>query len=185
MDAFPKRCHGFGSFNSFEHLLISLRVLHNDLGPAVHRKHDRTFAPLHFLQVLWEAILKRRRGDATAFRWETFHEEDLSQAELLMKTEWSESTTSKLVVGILVFSRFLAARGVCRPLYYAPLTPRVEDFNRHTIEGREARRDRLPTDAALRGLADIYRSMRPSRAIGYARRRLHFLLLPVSGLESC
>lgn len=108
-------------------------------------------------RMLWEAILKRRRGDPTAFRWETFHEEDLSQAELLMKAEWSESTTANLVVSILVFSRFLAARGVCRPLYYAPLTPRVEDSNRHTIEGREARRDRLPTDAALLGLADIYR----------------------------
>jgi hypothetical protein len=35
--------------------------------------------------------------------------------------------------------------------------PRVEDFNRHTIAGQEARRDRLPTEAVLNGLADIYR----------------------------
>ena len=40
---------------------------------------------------------------------------------------------------------------------YTPQTPRVEDFNRHTIAGQEARWDRLPSDAALNGLADIYR----------------------------
>jgi hypothetical protein len=57
----------------------------------------------------------------------------------------------------VVFARFLAARGICRPLYYTPQTPRVEDFNRHTISGQQERRDRLPTDAALQGIADIYR----------------------------
>ncbi len=108
-------------------------------------------------RLLWEAILRRRTGDATAFRWETLHEEDLSQAEILMRLEWSVSTTFGHVVGTLVFSRFLAARGVCRSLYYVPQTPRVEDLNRNTIEGQEACRDRLPTDAALRGLADVYR----------------------------
>jgi hypothetical protein len=108
-------------------------------------------------RLLWEAILRRRTGDATEFRWETLHEEDLSQAEILMRSEWSVSTTFKHVVGTLVFSRFLAARGVCRSLYYVPQTPRVEDLNRNTIEGQEACRDRLPTDAALRGLADVYR----------------------------
>jgi hypothetical protein len=41
-------------------------------------------------------------------------------------------------------------------LYYTPQTPRVEDFNRHTISGQQERRDRLPTDGALQGIADIY-----------------------------
>jgi hypothetical protein len=69
----------------------------------------------------------------------------------------SESTTYKLIVTLLVFIRILEARGVCRPLYYTPQTRRVEDFNRHTIVGQQERRDRLPTNAALKGVADIYR----------------------------
>ena len=61
------------------------------------------------------------------------------------------------MMSLLVFVRFLASRSLCRPLYYTAQTPRVEDFNRHTIAGQEARRDRLPTEAVLNGLADIYR----------------------------
>ena len=108
-------------------------------------------------RILWDAIQRRRKGKAEGFAWQKFSEEDLSQAELLMRASWSDSTTYKLIVSLLVFARFLAARGVCRPLYYTPQTPRVEDFNRHTISGQQERRDRLPTDAALQGIADIYR----------------------------
>jgi len=60
-------------------------------------------------------------------------------------------------MSLLVFTRFLASRNLCRPLYYTPQTQRVEDFNRHTIAGQQASRDRLPTEAVLKGLADIYR----------------------------
>ncbi len=108
-------------------------------------------------RILWEAILARRGGDPEAFRWPALSEEDLSQAELLMRVHWAESTTYKRMMSLLVFVRFLASRSLCRPLYYTAQTPRVEDFNRHTIAGQEARRDRLPTEAVLNGLADIYR----------------------------
>jgi len=108
-------------------------------------------------RMLWEAILVRRGGQPGDFRWESLSEEDLSQTELMIRSHWSASTTYRLIVSLLVFTRFLAARGICRSLYYTPQTPRVEDFNRHTIAGQQARRDRLPTDAALEGLADIYR----------------------------
>ena len=108
-------------------------------------------------KILWDAIQRRRKGKPEAFTWRNFSEEDLSQTELLMRTSWSDSTTYKLIVSLLVFARFLAARAICRPLYYTPQTARVEDFNRHTISGQQERRDRLPTDAALRGIADIYR----------------------------
>ena len=108
-------------------------------------------------RILWEAIQRRRERKPEDFSWQSFSEEDLSQAELVMRASWSESTTYKLMVSLLVFTRFLAARGVCRPLYYTPQTPRVEDFNRHTISGQQERRDRLPTEAALQGIADIYR----------------------------
>ena len=109
------------------------------------------------VRILWEAILTRCGGDPAAFRWQTLSEEDLSQAELLMRVHWAESTTYKRMMSLLVFTRFLASRNLCRPLYYTAQTPRVEDFNRHTIAGQEARRDRLPTEAVLNGLADIYR----------------------------
>ena len=102
-------------------------------------------------RILWEAILTRRGGDPEAFRWQTLSEEDLSQAELLMRVHWAESTTYKRMMSLLVFVRFLASRNLCRPLYYTAQTPRVEDFNRHTIAGQEARRDRLPTEAVLNG----------------------------------
>jgi hypothetical protein len=108
-------------------------------------------------RILWEAIQRRRNGKPEAFVWQNFSEEDLSQAELLMRANWSDSTTYKLIIRLLVFARFLASRGICRPLYYTPQTPRVEDFNRHTISGQQERRDRLPTNAALQGVADIYR----------------------------
>lgn len=112
---------------------------------------------LDAVRILWDAIHGRRSGKSEAFAWQSFSEEDLSQAELLMRASWSDATTYKLIVSLLVFARFLAARGICRPLYYTPQTPRVEDFNRHTISGQQERRDRLPTDAALQGIADIYR----------------------------
>lgn len=112
---------------------------------------------LDTVRVLWEAILTRRGGDPTSFRWQTLSEEDLSQAELLMRVHWAESTTYKRMMSLLVFTRFLASRNLCRPIYYTAQTPRVEDFNRHTIAGQQARRDRLPSEAVLNGLADIYR----------------------------
>jgi hypothetical protein len=61
-------------------------------------------------RILWEAIQRRRKGKAEAFMWQNFSEEDLSQAELLMRAGWSDSTTYKLIISLLVFARFLAAR---------------------------------------------------------------------------
>lgn len=114
---------------------------------------------LDSVRMLWEAILTRRRRAATRFRWEDLCSEDLSQAELLMRAHWSESTVYKRVINIIGFAEFLAARGITRSLYYRPQAPRIEDFNRHTIAGQQERRDRLPTEAALLGLADIYREL--------------------------
>jgi len=113
---------------------------------------------LDSLRMLGEAILNRRK-QAARFRWEDLRSEDLSQAELLMRAHWSESTTYKRIVNVIVFAEFLAAHGVARALYYRPQTPRIEDFNRHTVAGQQERRDRLPTQVALSGLADIYRKL--------------------------
>ncbi len=111
---------------------------------------------LDALRILWEAILSRRKAPA-AFRWESLCYEDLSEAESAMRTHWRDNTTHKRTISMLGFIRFLAARGICKEIYYRPQTPRIEDLNRHTIAGQQARRDHLPTDAALEGLADVYR----------------------------
>ena len=58
-------------------------------------------------RLLWEAILLRRGNDITAFRWQDLSEEDLGQAELLMRNEWAQSTTHKLGVQMLVMTNFL------------------------------------------------------------------------------
>jgi integrase len=113
---------------------------------------------LDSVRMLWEAIRSRRKQDGR-FRWEDLCLEDLSQAELLMREQWSASTVNKRIINVIGFTEFLAANGVARALYYRPQTPRIEDFNRHTIAGQQERRDRLPTEAALLGLADIYREL--------------------------
>jgi hypothetical protein len=112
---------------------------------------------LDAIRVLWEAILSRRGGDPGAFRWDSLGYEDLREAESVMRARWSENTTHKRTIAVTSFARFLAARGICREIYYKPQTPRVEDLHRHTIAGQQARRERLPTEAALEGLAGIYR----------------------------
>ena len=67
------------------------------------------------------------------------------------------STTYGRGIQLLGMVRFLAARGICRPLYYVLQTPRTETYSRHTIAGQEERRQKLPSQKALEGVADIYR----------------------------
>jgi hypothetical protein len=114
------------------------------------------FHRIETARLLWEAILLRRRNDPAAFYWQDLCEEDLSQAELLMREHWNSGTTYKQGGRLLGMVRFLAARNVCRPLYYVLQTPRQEDLHRHTIAGQEARSVRLPSRRALEGIADIY-----------------------------
>ncbi len=107
-------------------------------------------------RLLWEAILLRRGNDSEAFRWHELCEEDLSQAELLMLEHWAKTTTHKLGSQMLVMTKFLAARNICRPLYYVLQTPRSEDLHEHTFAGQEARKKKLPSIRTLEGVADIY-----------------------------
>lgn len=108
------------------------------------------------IRVLWQAIDQRRSGGRAEFAWETVCEEDLRQADLLMQELWALSTAHKQGQSLLHLARFLAARGICRPLYYTLQTPRPQDFNNHTLAGQEARRAKLPSSRTLEGLADIY-----------------------------
>jgi hypothetical protein len=113
-------------------------------------------------RLLWEAILLRRGNDPTAFRWQELCEEDLSQTELLMREHWEPDTVHYRGTQLLGMVSFFAARGICRPLYYALQTPRAEDGTRLTIAGQEARRAKLPR-VAQRVLTHQYYS--PTTAV--------------------
>jgi len=108
-------------------------------------------------RVLWEAVLLRRGGIIEAFTWEELCEEDFSQAETFMlERKWAPTTIYKQVLRLVSLSNFLAARKICRPLYYVLQTPHPEDFHRHTIAGQQERMKKLPAMRAIEGLADIY-----------------------------
>jgi len=117
----------------------------------------RSLGPrLDTARLLWEAILNRRKNAADDFRWDDLCEEDLNQAELLMLDKWSPSTAHKAATRLIALTEFLMARRVCRPLYYMPQSPRIEDTHRHTIAGQEEKMAMLPSQRALEGLAEIY-----------------------------
>jgi hypothetical protein len=108
-------------------------------------------------RVLWEAILPRCGDNQEVFRWETLSEEDLNQAELFMhERKWAIVTIYKQVTRLMGLVNFLAARKICRQLYYTPQTPRPDDLSRNTIAGQEERMDKLPSMHAIEGLAELY-----------------------------
>ena len=113
--------------------------------------------PLNAARILWEAIYNRRSSSTCQFEWKDLCDEDLNQAELLMRERWRQSTTYKSASHLVSLGVFVARKAISRPLYYTPQTPRLEDSNRHTIAGREERKAKLPTEASLHGLAEIYR----------------------------
>lgn len=107
-------------------------------------------------RMLWEAILLRRGNDPTTFCWQNLCEEDLSQTETLMSECWGELTVYKAGNELLAMVNFLAARSVCRKLYYTLRTPHPGDISKHVIANQEARKKKLPSMRALEGVADIY-----------------------------
>jgi integrase len=110
-------------------------------------------------RLLWEAILTRRKNVADDFRWDDLCEEDLNQAELMMLDKWFPSTAHKAATRLIALTEFLMARRICRPLYYTPQSPRIEDAHRHTIAGQEEKMAMLPSQRALEGLAEIYNQL--------------------------
>jgi integrase len=110
-------------------------------------------------RMLWEAILTRRKNVADDFRWDDLCEEDLNQAELMMLDKWFPSTAHKAATRLIALTEFLMARRICRPIYYTPQSPRIEDAHRHTIAGQEEKMAMLPSQRALEGLAEIYNQL--------------------------
>jgi hypothetical protein len=144
---------------------------------AVESMKNRLMA----MRVFWDAVCQRRGGGMAEFAWETVCEEDLRQADLLMQKHWALSSAHRLGQRLLHLIRFLAARGICRPLYYTLQTPRPSDFSKHTLAGQDARRAKLPSPRTLAGLADIYHKLAvapPDRLLAAA-----ISLLVVTGLR--
>ena len=133
-------------------------------------------------RVLWEALLTRRGGRGMDFRWSSLCAADLDAAENLMRQHWAASTVHKSVTHLLKLVTFLAARGVCPPVRYTPQTPRQRDLNNHTLAGQEARRDKLPSQRSLEGLADLYAN--PSLDAPDRLRLAAIALLVVTGLRA-
>lgn len=106
-------------------------------------------------RILWAALQRRDREELT-FDWNSLCEEDLNQAELFMQAQgWASTTICDHCLQLLHLARFLAARNICRPLYYTMQTPRPgEDY--FTVAGQNRRRAKLPSQRALAGLARIY-----------------------------
>jgi hypothetical protein len=52
-------------------------------------------------RMLWEAALLRRKGKSEDFHWDALTEEDLSQAELLMRENWAASSSVDIVPRVL------------------------------------------------------------------------------------
>ena len=133
-------------------------------------------------RVLWEALLARRGGRGMDFRWSSLCAADLDAAENLMRQHWAASTVHKSMTHLLKLVNFLAARGVCPPVRYTTQTPRQRDLNNHTLAGQEARRDKLPSQRALEGLADLYAN--PSLDPPDRLRLAAIALLVVTGLRA-
>lgn len=132
-------------------------------------------------RLLWQAILQRRRDQPDRFRWETLCEEDLSQAELLMRERWRPVSVYQQGIRMLVFAEFLATWNLCRPLYYTLQTPNPTRYREQTLAGQEAGREKLPSPRALAGMAEIYSRLAhdpPDRLLAAA-----VAILVVSGLR--
>lgn len=106
---------------------------------------------------LWEVLLQRYGTAPHAFQWHQLCIEDLAQTELLMAERWQLASTRETIRFVIALTKFLAARGLCRRLYFTPQSPSREDIRDYTLEGQESSRGKLPSPQAIEGLADIYR----------------------------
>jgi hypothetical protein len=109
-------------------------------------------------RMLWEAIVSRF-GDSHGFDWSLLTEEDLLRTEQVMLAHWRPSTTYKRSTQLQFMMRSLAAvpgGGIVRPMEVAFTTPRTDDSERYTLDGQLERMKRLPSDAAIDAVGDIY-----------------------------
>lgn len=107
---------------------------------------------------LWLTLEQRRRQTAIPFAWHTLCEEDIRQTELWMQERYAQATVYSSITALLQLTRFLDVRGICRPLFYSVQTP-CPSKAICTAAIQEARLNKLPSQQALEGLADVYRHL--------------------------
>lgn len=105
---------------------------------------------------LWEVLLQRYGSEPNGFQWQQLCHEDLCQTELMMSEQWGMASVRETIRFVRALTEFLAARGICRRLYFTPQTPSREDIRDYTLEGHEASQGKLPSPRAIEGLAHIY-----------------------------
>ncbi len=104
---------------------------------------------------LWATLQSRYEAAALPFAWEGLCEEDLCQAELWMQARFAGATVYRRMGALLQLARFLETRHICRPLFYEIQTP-CPSKAIYTVAAQEARLNKLPSQRALAGLADVY-----------------------------
>jgi hypothetical protein len=109
-------------------------------------------------RLLWQALERRLGAEAERFAWRSLSAEDLRAAEREMLRHWSASTTYRHCIVLQGMIARLSAPGVglVPPIAVAFRTPRPESLERFTLAGQEARREKLPSEEAIAGVADLY-----------------------------
>jgi len=111
---------------------------------------------------LWEAITARLGGNDAVFSWTGFTQEDAEQAEALMLASgMSSSSAYRRCVDLQSILSGLAKAGVIAPVQPTIQSARQDSLDRMTLDGREARDVLLPSEEAIRGLADVFNDSYP------------------------
>ena len=106
---------------------------------------------------VWEAIRERLGGNEDAFSWSGFSKEDAERAEeLMLQSGMKPSSAYRRCVDLQALLGGLAEVSVIAPVMPDYRTPRQESLDRMTLDGREARAALLPSEEAIRCLADVY-----------------------------
>jgi hypothetical protein len=108
-------------------------------------------------RMLWKAIEKR--STEAHFSWNDLCEEDLLEAEQQMLQSWGADATYKRCTMLRRMVDTLAAApygSIVRPISVVFRTPRQEDFERYTLEGRDLRQAKMPTDAAIFAIGRMF-----------------------------
>jgi hypothetical protein len=107
-------------------------------------------------RMLWESLLTRFGPNGDSYRWYLLREVDVRNTEQRMRQIWADTTVYTNINALIVDLRRLAARNIVVDIDVVPETSCPKYTHKHTLEGNEAALAKLPGDAVLESLADIY-----------------------------
>lgn len=108
-------------------------------------------------RMLWKAT-EKRLGDAS-FSWADLCEDDLLEAEQQMLQNWGAAATHKVSTKLQRILNGLAAApygAIVRPIKVVFRTPRPDDFERYTLEGKELRQAKMPPEEAIFAIGKMF-----------------------------